>query len=157
LERYGEKFQYSWLRHKVPQVITLRENNKVGSVEWDVSRVTPEKIAHNKPDLFVTLPDGKKFIIEVAVPLDINAARKWREKEMKYVALAEQERIASGVYPFICPIVVGCLGAVPKKTINTLALLKQMGISVPIARLQRAAIVGSCKIAKQVLCTPQSG
>ena len=103
--------------------------------------------------MFVVLQDGKRLIIEVRVSLDYNTVNTPREKEIKYFNLAEQVRQKSWVYPKILPIVVGCLGAVPLQTMGSLEQLKKLGINVPIARLQRAAIWGSCKVARQVLCS----
>ena len=90
-------------------------------------------------------------IIEIGVPFDTNVAVRQAEKGNKYMPLVSelQQMYPSFKYQII-PIIIGALGAVPKKLKEHLLKLniKENRIKTTTKKLQKAAILGSVRIMK---------
>ena len=77
---------------------------------------TTTKVKHNKPDIMLWKNEEKTCqLVECTVPLDINLADAYHQKEIKYIPLiSELQRMYHG-YKFSTVIITtGALGAVPK-------------------------------------------
>ena len=102
-----------------------------------------------RPDLVVV--DNKERsckIIDSAVSGDNRIEEKEKDKIEKYQDLGRELQKIWNVKVKIIPLVVGSLGAVPKQFGNR---LKQMGITVGTAQVQKTVLLGTARILRKVL------
>ena len=121
-------------------------DNEDYKILWDFRIQTDHIIEARRPDLVVV---GKKErsckIIHFAVPGDSKIEEKWKDKIEKYQDL---ERELHNVKVKIIPLVVGSLGAIPKQFGNR---LKQIGITVGTAQVQKTVLLEMARILRKVL------
>ena len=101
------------------------------------------------PDL--VLVDKKERnckIIDFAVPGDSRIEEKEKDKIEKYQDLGRELQKIWNVKVKIIPLAVGSLGAIPKQFGNR---LKQIGITVGTAQVQKTVLLGTARILRKVL------
>ena len=106
---------------------------------------------NNIPDIVLLQKKEKvAFIIDIAVPLATNTSSKYTEKINKYMPLADEIKALWKLEKAtIVPIVLGATGEIPKKLFHS---LKVLNIRDKLyQQLQKAALLGSCRIVRRVL------
>ena len=87
-------------------------------------------------------------IIDFIVPGGSKIEEKEKDKIEKYQDLGrELQKIWNGTVKII-PLVAGFLGAIPKQFVNR---LKQIGITVGTAQVQKRVLLGRARIFRKVL------
>ena len=87
-------------------------------------------------------------IIDFAVPGDRRIEEKEKDKIEKYQDLGRELQKIWNVKVKIIPLVVGSLGAIPKQFGNR---LKQIGITVGTAQVQKTVLLETTRILRKVL------
>ena len=116
---------------------------------WDFSIQTDHVIEARRPDLVVA--DKKERICKIigfAVTGDSRTEEKEKDKIEKYQDLRRELQKILNVNGKISPLVVGPLGAIPKQFGNR---LKQIGITVGTAQVQKTVLLGTARILRKVL------
>ena len=113
---------------------------------WDFSIQTDHVIEARRPDLVLVDKERICKIIDFAVPGDSRIQDK--DKVEKYQELERELQKIWNVRVKIIPLVVGSLGAIPKQFGNR---LKQIGITVETARVQKTVLLGTARILRKVL------
>ena len=115
---------------------------------WDFSIQTGHVIEARRPDLVVVdKKEGSCKIIDFAVPGDSRIGEKGKDKIEKYQDLGRELQKIWNVKVKIIPLVVGSLGAITKQ----LGRLKQTGIRVGTAQVQKTVLLGTARIFRKVL------
>ena len=110
---------------------------------------TDHAIEAERPDLvLVDKKDRICKIIDFAVPADSKIEEKEKDKIEKYQELGRELQKIWNVKVKIISLVVGSLGAIPKQFGNR---LKQIGITVGTAQVQKTILLGTAKILRKVL------
>ena len=86
-------------------------------------------------------------IIDFAVPGDSRIEGKEKDKIEKYQDLGRESQKIWNVKVKIIPLVVGSLGAIPKQFGNR---LKQIGVTVGTAQVQKTILLGKARILRKV-------
>ncbi len=122
-------------------------------MKWDALLPASPEVEHNRPDLTLVFPASSiaskrqvAYIIVVTVCADNLAAERCKEKTSKYMPLAKSAISQSGAQLRVLAIAVRCTGAICEGTVGSLGVLK-----VTAESLQRAAAIGSVRIAQRVL------
>ena len=106
-------------------------------------------IEARRPDLFVVDKKEKSCkIIDFAVSGDSRTEEKDKDKIEKYQDLGRELQKIWNVKVKIIPLVVGSLGAIPKQFGNR---LKQIGILVGTAQVQKRVLLGMARMLRKVL------
>ena len=116
---------------------------------WDFSIQTDHVIEARRPDLVVV--DKKERSCKTndfAVPGDSRIEEKEKDKIEKYQELGRELQKIWNVKVKIIPLVLGSLGAIPKQFGNR---LKQIGIAVGTAQVQKTVLLGTARILRKVL------
>ena len=144
-KKYGVKVQSKWYDH-VPEKVEETDHVKI---LWDFNIQTDHVIEHRRPDV-VVLDKHEKMchLIDIAVPGDSTVASKENEKVQKYQDLARELRKLWQVKVKVVPVVVGALGTIPKALEKH---LKEIGTSVRVELLQKAALLGAARILRKTL------
>ena len=87
-------------------------------------------------------------ITDFAVPGDSRIEDKEKDKIQKYQDLGGELQKIWNVKVKIIPLVVGSLGAIPKQFGNR---LKQIGIAVGTAQVQKTVLLGTARILRRLL------
>ena len=87
-------------------------------------------------------------IIDFAVPADSRIEEKEKDKMEKYQDLGRKLQKIWNVKVKIISLVVGSLSAIPKQFGNR---LKQIGITVGTAQVQKIVLLGTARILTKVL------
>ena len=87
-------------------------------------------------------------IIDFAVPGDSRIEEKEQDKIEKYQDLGRELQKIWNVKVKIIPLLVCSLGAIPKQFGNR---LKQIGITVGAAQVQKTVLLGMARILRKVL------
>ena len=87
-------------------------------------------------------------IIYFAVPGDSRIEEKEKDKTEKYQDLGRELQKIWNVKVKIIPLVVGSVGAIPKQFGSR---LKQIGITVETAQVQKTVLLGTARILRKVL------
>ena len=134
-----------WYEHK-PESVLENEDYKI---LWDFSIQTDHVIEFRRPDLVVVDKKEKSCkIINFAVPGDSRIEEKEKDKIEWYQELGrELQKIWNVTVKFI-PLVAGSLGAIPKQFGSR---LKQTGITVGTAQVQKTVLLGTARILRKVL------
>ena len=112
---------------------------------WDL---TDHVIEARRPDLVVVDKKERNCkIIDFAVPGDSRIEEE-KDKIEKYQDLGRELQKIWNVKVKITPLVVGSLGAIPKQFGNR---LKQIGIAVGTAQVQKTVLLGTARILRKVL------
>ena len=115
---------------------------------WDFIIQTDHVIEARRPDLVVVDKERSCKIIDFAVPGDSRIEEKEKDKIEKYQDLGRQLQKIWNVKVKIIQLVVGSLGAIPKQFGNR---LKQIGIIVGTAQVQKTVLLGTARILRKVL------
>ena len=144
-KKYGVKVQSKWYDHVLEKV---EETDHV-KILWDFNIQTDHVIEHRRPDV-VVLDKHEKMchLIDIAVPGDSRVASKENEKVQKYQDLARELRKLWQVKVKVVPVVVGALGTIAKALEKH---LKEIGTSVRVELLQKAALLGTARILRKTL------
>ena len=130
-----------WYEHE-PESVLENEDYKIFSIQTD--RV----IEARRPDLVVVDKKERSCkIIDFAVPGDSGIEEKEKDKIEKYQELGRELQKIWNVKVKIIPLVVGSLGAIPKQFGNR---LKQIGIAVGPAQVQKTVLLGTARILRKV-------
>ena len=123
--------------------------NFIKSCGISVSILTDHVIEARKPD-FVAVDKEERIcnMIDFAVPGDSRIKGKEKDKIQKYKDLGRELEKIWNVKVKIIPLVVGSLGAIPKQFGNR---LKQIGIAVKTAQVQKTVLLGTPRILRKVL------
>ena len=115
---------------------------------WDFSIQTDHVIEAQRPDLVVTDKKERSCkIIDFAVSGDSRIEEKGKDNIEKYQNLGRELQKIWNVKVKIVPLVVGSLGAIPKQFGNR---LKQIGITVGTAQVQKTVLLGTARILRKV-------
>ena len=116
---------------------------------WDFSIQTDHVIEARRPDLVVVDKKERSCkITDFTVPGDSRIEEKEDDKIEKYQDLGKELQKIWNVKVKIIPLVVSSLGAVPKQFGKR---LKQIGITVGTARVQKTVLLGTTRILRNVL------
>ena len=133
-----------WYEHE-PESVLQNEDYKI---LWDFSIHTDNVIEGRTRDLVAV--DKKEIIcktIDFAVPQD-SRTEKEKDKIGKYQELGRELQKIWNVKVKIIPLVAGFLGVIPKPVGNK---LKQTGIIVRTAQVQKTVLLGTTRILRRVL------
>ena len=134
-----------WYEH-VPESVLENEDYKL---LCDFSVRTDHEIGARRPDLVIIDKRDKSCqIIDVAIPEDNRVREKEDEKVEKYQDLAREVRKMWGVRTKVIPVVVGALGSIPLRLND---YLRAIEVGIPVALIQRCALLGSARILRKVL------
>ena len=115
---------------------------------WDFSIQTDHVIEARRLDLVVVDKKARSCkIIDFAVPGDSRIEEE-KDKIEKYQGLGRELQKIWNVKVKIIPLAVGSLGAIPKQFGNR---LKQIGIAVGTAQVQKIVSIGTARILRKVL------
>ena len=141
----GLKLYSQWYEHE-PECFLENEDYKI---LWHFSIQTDHVIEARSPDLVVIDKKERSCkIIDFAVPRDSRIEEKEKDKIEKYQVLGRELQMIWNVKLKIIPLVVGSLGATPKRFGNR---LKQIGITVGTAQVQKTVLLGMARISRRVL------
>ena len=87
-------------------------------------------------------------VIDFAVPYDSRVEQKELEKKEKYQDLARELKKIWNMKVPVTPVVIGTLGATPKKLKKG---LQDLGIETKIVELQKSAKIHTARILRKVL------
>ena len=87
-------------------------------------------------------------MIDIACPGDSKVAEKEDEKIDKYRDLARKVSKLWNVKVSIIPVVIGALGTVPTLLESR---IKEIGISITTAQIQKTVLLGTARIVRKVL------
>ena len=137
-----------WYNHKPEDVM---ENDRV-KILWDFNIQTDHVIQHRRPDIVIVYKNERRcHIVDVAVPGDKRVELKEQEKIEKYGDLRREiKKIWKLKYVGVIPIIVGALGIVSN---NLKDWLEKMNLKVDLEILQKAALLGTDKLLRNVLET----
>ena len=131
-----------------PESVLENEDYKI---LWDFSIQADHVIEAQRPDLVVVAKKERSCkIIDFAVPGDsrIEEKEKGKDKLEKYQDLGRDLQKIWNVKVKVIPLVVGSLGAIPKQFGNK---LKQIGIAVGTAQVQKTVLLGTARKLRKVL------
>ena len=145
-QNYGIPVARKWWEHKPEKV--MESNDKKFKILWDFKIQTDKKLEHNTPD--ITVVEEKMIkLIDVAIPGDSRIEEKEIEKIEKYQDLRIEVQRLWEKKAVVIPVVVGALGAVPKKLGK---YLEKVGIDrITTEQIQRTAILGTAYILRKYL------
>ena len=115
---------------------------------WDFSIQTDHVIEAPRPDLVVVDKERSCKIIDFAVLGDSRIEDKEKNKIEKYQGLGRELQKTWYVKVKIIPLVEGSLGTIPQQFGNR---LKQIGITVETAQVQKTDLLGKARILRKVL------
>ena len=116
---------------------------------WDFTIQTDREIEARSPDIvLLNRIENECIIIDIAVPADANIAVKEMEKIQKYQDLRREIARLWDIKTCVVPVVVGSLGMVTK---NLAKYLGKIGIPTKIELLQKATLLGTARILRNVL------
>ena len=116
---------------------------------WDFSIQNEDVVEAWRSDL--VLVDKKERICKIigfAVPGDSRIEEKEKDKIEKYQDLGRELQKIWNVKVKIIPLVLGSLGTIPKQFSNR---LKEIGITIGTAQVQKAVLLGTARILGKVL------
>ena len=136
-----------WYNHKHASVI---ENDRV-KILWYFKIQTDHVIQHRNPEIVVLYKNERKcHLIDVVVPGDKRIELKEQEKIDNYTKLRQEvKKIWNLSEVVVVPVVTGALGVTSKRLKDSLEKLNISSIKL----LQKAALLGTAKIVRQVLET----
>ena len=138
-----------WYEHEPESVLENEDYKILWDFMWDFSIQTDHVIQARRPDLVVVDKKERSCkIIDFVVPGDSKIEEKEKDKVEKYQELGRELQKIWNVKVKIIPLVVGSLGAIPKQFGNR---LKQMGIVVGTAQVQKTVLLGTARILRKVL------
>ena len=146
-KQYGVSCAERWY-DEVPDTVRRSKDGEF-EIWWDRPIETTVKLDHNRPDLvIINRQDNEWIIVEFSVPWDKNVLLKEEEKVSKYIPLAKEIRKVHRVSTKIVPIILGSLGTVTTRLINS---LKQLGMEKILGSIQTSVIIGTHNILRKVM------
>ena len=140
-----------WCEHE-PESVLENEDYKI---LWHFSIQTDHVIEARRPDLVeFDKKDRICKIIDFAVSEDSRIAEKEKDKIEKYQELGRELQKIWNVKVKIIPLVVGSLGAIPKRFGNRLT---QIGITIGTAQVQKTVLLGTARILRKFLKSKATG
>ena len=134
-----------WYEHEPESVM---ENEKC-KILWDFTIQTDRLIGARRPDIMILDKERRKCqLIDIACPGDNRVAEKEDEKIGKYRDLAREVSKLWNVKVEIIPVVIGALGTIPKLLESR---IKDIGISIKTAQIQKPVLLGTARILRKVL------
>ena len=134
---------------KRPESVTVIGNKEIW---WNMPIKTANKVEYNRSNVVIWNRETKVcHLVEISVPLDINISNRQVVKRDKYMPLVSEMQQLYRNYTFkIIPVIVGCIGAIPKSLEQN---LKKLGLEDAtykplIKKLHKTALLGSVKIMK---------
>ena len=112
---------------------------------WNFPVQTDHTVRHNKPDILVFEKISRSaIIIDIAVPADVNIARKRTENNQNYSDLSfELKQIWNVDKVMIIPVIIGATGIIHK---NFGDINNKLGVSLDIREAQK--ILGTVNICR---------
>ena len=109
---------------KRPESVPVIGNKEIW---WNMPIKTTNKVGYNRPDVVIWNRQTKIcHLMEISVPLDINISNQQVVKGDKYMLLVSEMQQLYRNYTFqIIPVIIGCLGAIPKSLEQN---LKKLGL-----------------------------
>ena len=140
--------ELKWYNHKPASAI---ENDKVKILQ-DFNIQTDLVIQHRRPDIVVLYKTERKcHLINIVVPGDKMIELKEQEKIEIYSELRwEVKKIWNLSQVVVVPVVIGALGVTSKRQKDW---QKKLDVKSSIELLQKAALLGTARIVRQVLET----
>ena len=94
---------------------------------WNLPIKTANKVEYNRPDVVIWNRETKVcHLVEISVPQDIDISNQQVVKRDKYIPLVSEMQQLYRNYTFqIIPVIIGCLGAIPKSVEQN---LKKLGL-----------------------------
>ena len=124
-------------------------DNEDHKILWDLNIQTKHVTEARSPDLVaVDKKERSCKISDFAVPGDSIIEKKEKDKMEKCQDLGKELQKIWNVKVKIIPLVVGSLGAIQKQFGNR---LKQIGITVATAQVQKTVLLGMARILRKVL------
>ena len=119
---------------------------------WDFNNQTDHVIQQRRPDIVVLYKNERKcHLIDIAVPGDKRIELKEQEKIDSYSKLRrEVKKIWNLSQVVVVPVVIESLGVTSKRLKDW---LKKLDVKSSIELLQKATLLGTAKIERQVLET----
>ena len=110
--KFGVEVSKKWYQHE-PEAVVENEKSKI---LWDMNIQTDHIIEARPPDM-VDIDKAKNHcqIIDFAIPYDSRVEQKEVEKKEKYQDSARELKKIWNMKATITPVVIGALGAIPKK------------------------------------------
>ena len=141
----GIEVSKKWYQHESETVV---ENEK-SKILWDMNMQTDHVIEVRRPDM-VVIDKAKNHwqIIDFAVPYGSRVEQKVLEKKEKYQNLARELKKIWNMKATVTPVVIGALGAIPKKLKKG---LQDLGIETKIVELRKSAVIHTARILRKVL------
>ena len=133
-----------WYEHEPESVL----ENGGYKILWDFSIQTDHVIEAHRPDFVPVNKERICKITDFALPEDSRIEEKEKDKIEKYQDLRRELQKIWNVKVKIIPLVVGSLGAIPKQFGIR---LKQIGITVRTAQVQKTVLLGTTRILRKVL------
>ena len=137
----------NWYEQK-PEGVVESENFKI---LWDFTIQCDRRVEARRPDIvFVDKKEREVVIIDVAIPGDDRVKDKEQlEKVEKYQLLKDEiAKVWQMRKVIVVPVVIGALGAV---SVNFKENMRQIGVKVRLAVIQKTALLGTAKILRKVL------
>ena len=123
--------------------------NEDHKILYDFSIQTDHVIEGRRPDLVVVDKKERSCkIIGFAIPGDNGIEENEKDKIEKYQDLGRELQKIWNFKVKIIPLVVGSLGAIPKQFGDR---PKRIGITVGTAQVQKAVLLGTARILREVL------
>ena len=143
--KFGIEISKKWYQYE-PETVVENEKSKI---LWDMNIQTDHVIEAQRPDM-VVIDKAKNHcqMIDFAVPYDSRVEQKELGREERYQDLARGLRKIRNMKATVTPVVIGALGAIPKKLKKG---LQDLGIETNIVELQKSAIIHTARILRKVL------
>ena len=145
-QKFGLVGEVKWYNHK-PAIVV--ENGRV-KILWDFNMQTDHVTQHRRPDIVVLCKNERKcHLINIAVPGGKKIELKEQEKIDNYTELRQEvKKIWNLSQIVVVQVVIGALGVTSKILKDW---LEKLNIKSSIELLQKAALLGTAKIVRQVL------
>ena len=143
--KFGIEVSKKWNQHE-PETVVENEKSKI---LWGMKIQTDHVIEARRPDM-VVIDKAKNHcqIIDFAVQYDSRVEQKELEKKEKYQDLARELKKIWNMKATVTPVVIGALGAIPKKLKKG---LQDLGIEAKIVELRKSAVIHTARILRKVL------
>ena len=140
--------EIKWYYHKPVSEV---ENDGV-KILWSFNIQIDHAIQHRKPNVVMLYKTERKcHLIDIAVPGDKRIELKEQEKVDIYSELrTEGKNILNFSQLVVIPVVIGALGVTSKRLKDW---LKKLNVKCSVELLQKAALLGTAKVVRQLLQT----
>ena len=147
-QKFGLVGEVKWYNHK-PAIVV--ENGRV-KILWDFNMQTDHVTQHRRPDIVVLCKNERKcHLINIAVPGGKRIELKEQEKIDNYTELRQEvKKIWNLSQIVVFRVVIGAIGVTSKILKDW---LEKLNIKSSIELWQKAALLGTAKIVRQVLET----